>query len=793
MRGLNMEELLRRGREYREAGNIDRACQYLTAASCLGSSDAMVEMADILIGKKVIAQDQDLAMHLLQKAAGAGNPKAYSPLAKAYAYGTCSDIDPEKAGFWAEKAIPAGCDVEEMASLMELLRDTAEYEKTLMDRNLPERSDSVEMHREFDFRLKRYLARHGHPEYLYIAAVMYDDYSVRGVSNGRQEYIHWLLDAAEAGVIPAYLPLSELYKTGELELPADPERVRYWAQKYLDADPEQIEYWKNQTHSPAQDITLAEKNARYEPAVKTPNDRIPFYLESALSNFRRNNIPMAEEFFGKITDLGFGIGAYFTSMMYDYRYQDHTWIDGYDCTGELRKAAALGYPDTCIKVAERYLKGECCPFSPEAAERWAKWSLQRGENQSERAQEILKLIQENRDQPENLRLIQGKKELSQGNTEKAAFHFWKAAKAGHPEGMFHTALAHWNVWITPTSWEMCHNWMLRSAGFGYAPAYDLLAKIYREGMGISMDPDLAAAWERIAEEAGSTNREILIPIPPVNEEYRNLRNYDFSVYMEYLRGLDLMQENAFEQALLKFAPAARKGHAKSYYLMGICCQEIGKEYDKESARRTWNEIVTKDYEAYLFMEAAAVRGSEEALRWLAENDSFYSSWQIFAESIQLKGCEELHSRKVEGIREGSIFRLYRYRSVKETMTDAFKERYRRGNHPDGEYYKSLLEIAIEHGNLDAMCAYAEALNEFPYDVDDPEIVSVDRYMINMESHQMSRKFMEMAAVLGHPYAMYKLAVLSEDPERTKRLFLAAAECGYAPAKTVCEERGYVID
>ncbi len=781
---VDLETIKKKAYEYVDSEDFEKAIPYMVAAALHGDPTVKSDLAVLYTNGQGTAVDNDLGFRLLSEAAQAGETHAYYMLASNYAYGIGTEVDPEKAKFWAEKCTAENDDADDVRDaqqILDLLADKEGYFKAL-DANAMESLDYNDQ--ETFYHTMKYLAGVGQSYAIYNLSQCY--LSAHGTEKDPARGFALLKQSAEAGYEPAYIPLAEAYASGYSLMQPDYGQARFWGAKAQAVNPADAR---------------AAFFANYPGDFRDPQElqRAGQLVDEGARFYQQGNQEAAFQCFMQGAELGNGIAASNLSVFYGNGIfveknseKSLEWME---------QAAKLGYPEAYALLAAHYIRGVGCFPAPDLAKFYAEKSIYLHAQNSAQAQNVLQFIASNQGNYAKMMFDQGTHEYKTDELENGLSCYLYSAKYGNTEAMDELYQKYNAGKGTQKDWNEAYRWIVRAALFGNKMAYGKLAGIHRAYTPAIHDYELVKAFADLsikahvrnssyAEQelrAGDPNR------PKVTGPKRSvdIKDLDPQVYESFRKGTALHSEKKYLEALPYLEPAARKGFNSALYYIGSCYFNL-------------KDVIPNNFEyAIAFFEAASYRIYWDAMKTLALRFTATAKtapWKVYAESVQLTDvrgprmdASRSHTKLINEMRQGEHNPKH-FWDASDAMQKSFEAKYTRRQerstvypyHPTGpsigENYFWGRDAAIMYGNLDALCEKAVTYRS------DSSLSRTEE-----KRRETTREYVQMlkiAAYLGHPYAMYCMGQYLDtiDMKAANACYKKAAEWGYAPAKMVVQAR-----
>jgi len=448
----------------------------------------------------------------------------------------------------------------------------------------------------------------------------------------------------------------------------------------------------------------------------------------------------------------------------------------------LKKAAESGFSPSYFPLAVKYLTADGTKKAYEKAAEWARKANTPDNVNQENAQKMLadleklvkqvaaKQLQELAEEQQEI--VKGLECIKEEKYEEAFQHFGEAAKQGNAAGLYNMAICYANGQGVAKDEQLAFAFMKQAAESNVEVAYFGLANQYFQGFGTEKSLEKAEKWAKKAVEAKNQyTRNAQVLLTAIQREKR----VDPKLQEALKNGVQLWQEQKFEEALPDLEIAARAGHAAALRLIGI-------------AYLTGNGVAQNPDKAYAFLEAAAFRGDQQAVGLMTQGFSGggkIALWMKYAQDRGMEGCDQAFQANVK--REQSAKNGSKAKNALQAMVQAAEiwklseeapEQFDTMTGKNPALAKMVarpsLEKAMRYGNLDAVCGMAQCYEQ----IDDPKVknIPIEQY--------------RLAAYMGHSYAMYQVAQHydSVDVKIANICYMLASHWGYEPAAAVCKER-----
>ena len=443
----------------------------------------------------------------------------------------------------------------------------------------------------------------------------------------------------------------------------------------------------------------------------------------------------------------------------------------------MKKSAEAGFTPAFFALAVKYLKGDGTQKSLTEAVNWARKANVEGNIHQEKAQELLKQIE---NALENSPIGQARKQAASGVNQglefikekkyKEAFHcFMSAAMVGDLNAMHNVSLCYASGQGVEQSDKHSFWWMQRSAEGGFPLAFFPLAEKYMNGKGTEQSLEQAEIWARKAAQVQTPFTPNALALLKIIEHENS---FSPEVKEALAKGNELWNKKEYEAAVEQLEIAGRAGHAAALRLIGL-------------AYLNGFGVNTNPGHAFRFLEASAYRGDRIAAVIIARAFNGVNKvalWQDYAQKLKLEGCEnvfDVQVAKEQKVKRGFCVALNASQAMEQAATvwrDAENkpELMAQSASMGAMMARPCFEKALNYGNLDGACG----------------IAAVFESVNNPAYAHMPLEIYKIAGYMGHSYAMYRLGQHYDqiDENVANNCYRIAAHWKYQPAMDVCTER-----
>lgn len=459
----------------------------------------------------------------------------------------------------------------------------------------------------------------------------------------------------------------------------------------------------------------------------------------------------------------------------------------------MKKAAENGYAPSYYPLACKYYDGVGVQKDWIQAKRWAEKTVQFGNEQDKiNAEKMLKIISQANTSPAGVEELQrGMNYYRARKYEQAYQCFLDSAAKGYHPAMNNLSIMHVKGQGVPVDLEQSFIWMKKAAEAGYAPSFYPLASKYYFGKGTAKDFEQAEFWARktanaaVADTDKQNAQKMISELERIKkgsvpqskpQDHPYQMKFSAEAAQDFRDSCDLYNKGQYAQALNKLEKLGRLGHPGALRVIG-------------QAYLDGKGVTVNVSHAYKFLSAAAFRGDELAVRFIAKRlngKSEYGVWKAYAQNLHLPECDGVLTQGIihERNRTDTYVKANDARDAMLNAADCWNN-YKRypnrserglGRSATAAYY--YFNKAACFGNVDALCGKSMFCDMINRDAHFEEMISAYR----------------VAAYCGHSYAMYRIAQHYDliNKKAADACYLQAARWGYQPARFVCDQRGLTV-